>query len=202
MIFANPDIAARPDRGATLTYDYLTRCDGGAVGALHPEIFRIRIAQVLCRPGCFCCGHCVACSVELIACRKSPKTRYDSSVRIVQDSTLRIKALLEQHAFTWGIPIIVVGVGFASFGLGRLSTMDGARPAVTIREVSLTTDTRPLTPGGLVVASRKGSTYHFPWCPGAESIHEANKIWFASEEEARSRGYTPAKNCTGLGGVQ
>ncbi len=56
----------------------------------------------------------------------------------------------------------------------------------------------PMAKGGQVVASRSGKKYHFPWCPGAETISEKNKIWFADEKEARRRGYTPAGNCKGL----
>ncbi len=56
----------------------------------------------------------------------------------------------------------------------------------------------PMPPGGLLVASRSGKKYHFPWCPGADTIAEKNKIWFKDEQEARRRGYTPAGNCKGL----
>ena len=46
-----------------------------------------------------------------------------------------------------------------------------------------------------VVASKNSTVYHFPWCPGAQKIKEENKITFASEQEAQSRGYTLASNC-------
>lgn len=52
--------------------------------------------------------------------------------------------------------------------------------------------------GGQYVASKKGSKYHLPWCAGAKSILEENKIWFASKEEAEKAGYTPAGNCKGI----
>lgn len=51
---------------------------------------------------------------------------------------------------------------------------------------------------GSIIASKNGSKYHFPWCVGAARIKESNKIWFSSEKEAKSAGYTPAKNCKGL----
>ncbi len=49
-----------------------------------------------------------------------------------------------------------------------------------------------------VVASKNGTKYHLPTCPGAKQISEKNKITFKSIEEARAAGYTPAANCKGL----
>lgn len=49
-----------------------------------------------------------------------------------------------------------------------------------------------------VVASKNGTKYHYPWCPGAKQIAEKNKVTFSSIEEARAKGYTPAANCKGL----
>lgn len=51
---------------------------------------------------------------------------------------------------------------------------------------------------GLLVASKSGTKYHFPWCSGASQITEKNKIWFNSYEEAQKAGYTAASNCKGL----
>lgn len=51
---------------------------------------------------------------------------------------------------------------------------------------------------GLLVASKSGKKYHFPWCAGALQIADKNKIWFSSYEEAIKAGYTPASNCPNL----
>ena len=109
----------------------------------------------------------------------------------------RIKGLGEGIVREWGIVIIVVLIGLASFGLGRLSALEDERSPVTILEAKAG-DARAMYVGGEVVASRNGSAYHYPWCPGAQSMSPANKIWFASEEAARRAGYSPAKNCKGL----
>lgn len=111
---------------------------------------------------------------------------------------LKIKNWTEGAVAEWGMIAIVMLLGLASFGLGRLSALEEARPAVAIRDAATNTGPRPIAIGGLVVASRSGSAYHFPWCPGAETIAERNKIWFKSEEAARAAGFSPAKNCKGL----
>ncbi len=100
----------------------------------------------------------------------------------------------------WGIPIIVVFVGLASFGLGRLSSTETTAPIVDVSQVSAAaaSEVQAMQIGGQVVASRTGSAYHYPWCGGAGSIKEANKIWFKDEAAARAAGYKPAKNCKGL----
>ncbi len=95
------------------------------------------------------------------------------------------------------VPILVVFVGLASFGLGRLSAYEDSRPPVSIRQASVT-EVRPISLGGQVVASRSGTSYHFPWCSGALSMKESNKVWFKDEEAARKAGYKPAGNCEGL----
>ncbi len=54
----------------------------------------------------------------------------------------------------------------------------------------------PATRQGLqVVASKNSTNYHFSWCTGAKKIKPANKVTFASEQEAQSRGLTLASNC-------
>lgn len=95
------------------------------------------------------------------------------------------------------IVLLVVLVGFASFGLGRLSALEEQRPAVTVTKAAVNNE-QPMRIGGQLVASRKGSKYHFPWCPGARAMNENNKIWFDSIEDAQRAGYTPAGNCKGL----
>ena len=98
----------------------------------------------------------------------------------------------------WGTIIVVLLLAVASFGLGRLSALEEARPLVSVRMAASAAGARPIAAGGLVVASKSGTAYHFPWCAGASSIKESNKIWFKDEAAARKAGYAPAKNCKGL----
>lgn len=101
--------------------------------------------------------------------------------------------------------LILALTASAAFGLGRLSLVVERRPPVTIDRyaaapaaaVTQAAKAEESAPGG-VVASKTGSKYHAPWCSGAQSISEANKVWFATPEEARAAGYEPAKNCKGL----
>jgi|SRR3989344_1912346 len=46
-----------------------------------------------------------------------------------------------------------------------------------------------------IIASKNSTVYHFSWCSGAQRIKAENKIVFASEQEAQSRGYSLASNC-------
>lgn len=93
------------------------------------------------------------------------------------------------------MPILVVLVGFGSFGLGRMSVLEAVKPPIAITQ---TTSLEATQIKGNIVASKTGFKYHFPWCAGAGQINEKNKIWFASEEKARASGYTPAGNCKDL----
>jgi hypothetical protein len=116
----------------------------------------------------------------------------------IQDLWLKIKNGTEDAVGEWGLIAIVFLVGLASFGLGRLSALQEAQPAVSVQGAEAAAAAISVAPSGLVVASRSGTAYHFPWCSGAQSIKESNKIWFESEGAAQWAGYRPAKNCKGL----
>jgi len=109
-------------------------------------------------------------------------------------------------------------------GVGGLTLRQLAKmqPAMTIEEapvlpaiamVDSATSTEPSCAGGsggsstpapaaptlkLFVASKRGKTYYYPWCTGATTIPQANKVWFSSRTAAEAAGYTPAKSCKDL----
>lgn len=103
-------------------------------------------------------------------------------------------------------------LGRASVGVGNtpVSVEEGAVVIVATEPTSnaalsaTTTTTTPQVTGilspaeGGYVASKSGEKYHLPWCSGAKSIKEENKIWFRTKEEAEAAGYTPAANCKGI----
>ncbi|PIR58099.1 MAG: hypothetical protein COU71_00495 [Parcubacteria group bacterium CG10_big_fil_rev_8_21_14_0_10_38_31] len=113
------------------------------------------------------------------------------------------------------ISLTIILVAFLSFGLGRLSKIEENNVPITIENTRASvlsaqsaqnlqnTATNPQLGGGaaklgVIVASKNGTKYHFPWCSGAIRIKDENKIWFGSESEAKSAGYGPASNCKGL----
>lgn len=115
--------------------------------------------------------------------------------------------------FLTAVLLVLVGVG--AFGLGRLSALDNSRPDVRILSTSAyrseegivetvnddasnKVNIPTLSEGGKVVASKTGTKYHLPWCSGAMTIKEGNKIWFDSYQDARAAGYLPASNCKGI----
>lgn len=110
------------------------------------------------------------------------------------------------------LPLLIVLVGLASFGLGRLSAFDEARGGLRLDAAP---ELLPANDGnvkhsqgavvgqaaqaqGQFVASRSGVAYHYPWCSGAKRISDENKIYFESRREAEQAGYRAAKNCPGL----
>ncbi|MBU1557708.1 hypothetical protein KKC45_01995 [Patescibacteria group bacterium] len=97
------------------------------------------------------------------------------------------------------VVLLIVLTSFTSFGLGRLSKIDELKTPLQINNSALVQEAignKEII--GKYVASKSGSKYHLPWCSGAQTISEKNKIWFENKEEAESRGYTPAKNCKGI----
>jgi hypothetical protein len=78
----------------------------------------------------------------------------------------------------------------------KQSVSNGLVKGASVSATVQSTDT--INTQSAVVASKAGTKYHYPWCPGAKQISPANKITFASIAEARKAGYTPAANCKGL----
>jgi hypothetical protein len=52
--------------------------------------------------------------------------------------------------------------------------------------------------GKVYLASKSGTKYYLPTCAGAKRIKDENRVWFATVEEAKAKGLTPAANCPGL----
>jgi hypothetical protein len=123
------------------------------------------------------------------------------------------------------IVIIIVLVGTASFGLGKLSAIEKKKTPIAVYQTDqallstvlkgqamgenqggASADSRaaqsaptPTTSAkGLVLASKSGTKYYYPWCSGVARIKEENKVWFSTVDQAKSAGYTPASGCTGL----
>jgi hypothetical protein len=123
------------------------------------------------------------------------------------------------------VVLCIILIGLAGFGLGKLSALERGREPVTIKPARFIVSTStpssvnkaeniteqaqsvPMSAAamiagesaqGLLVASKSGQKYHFPWCAGASQIADKNKIWFNSYDEAQKAGYTPASNCKGL----
>lgn len=136
---------------------------------------------------------------------------------MVANYTEKVKTWFESNkkdAFTASF-IFLVGMG--SFGLGRLSVIWPQKESITITDTETNAATMPdgtpdsattsagsdikdrtISAQGKYIASKSGSYYHFPWCPGALRIKDANKIWFQTKAEAEGRGLKPAANCPGL----
>ena len=106
------------------------------------------------------------------------------------------------------VGLIIILVGTAGFGLGRLSRISEAPTPVSFTGAipfadQTATLARSQSPGvensgGIYVASKNGRTYALPTCPSANTISEANKIWFTTKEEAERAGYRAAANCKGI----
>lgn len=105
------------------------------------------------------------------------------------------------------MPAVVVLVGIAAFGLGRLSATDNSpKPVATPASASAiqsmqtsATDEAAVTPAsGPYVASKSGSKYYLTTCSAASRISDANKVYFQSAAAAQAAGYSAAANCPGL----
>lgn len=90
-------------------------------------------------------------------------------------------------------------ISFEQAPLIEKNSVTASLSQVPLPEAENTKASAPaISVGGQYVGSKKGTKYHFPWCPGAKAMSEENKIWFSTQEEAEKAGYTKAANCKGL----
>ena len=85
-------------------------------------------------------------------------------------------------------PIIIDEPGAANiFGAVSQASNNGAGEAVGVSAAL----TGQGAIEGLFAASRGGTKYHWPWCSYAKNIKPENQMWFDSETEAQTAGYSP-----------
>lgn len=131
---------------------------------------------------------------------------------MINEYALKIKSWVKSNKNDLYVAFIIFLTAVGSFGLGRLSAIlqektpiifnaqnNAGQARINAEEVPRESapDQRG-TATGKYVASKSGTSYHYPWCPSAAKIKEENKIWFDTKEEAESAGYKPAGNCEGL----
>lgn len=119
-------------------------------------------------------------------------------MKTITDYWHKIKGHLDAGIAEWGLFIVILLVGLASFGLGRYSALEEVKLPVRLTQAPQEASPRALHIGGLLVASKSGSVYYYPWCSGAQKILPANQRWFADEAAAQQAGYSPSKGCKGL----
>ena len=140
----------------------------------------------------------------------------------IQDLVEKIKGYADEHRPNLRVipddlflGLIIILVAFGSFGLGRLSRIEGSKTPIRIEnapEVTASTFSAPTT-GTLakssptpktdttdaqLVGSKNGTKYYFSWCSGVSNILPANIIHFSSKSDAEARGYSPSATCRGL----
>jgi hypothetical protein len=107
--------------------------------------------------------------------------------------------------------VLTAGIGY---NIGRISALHtspasdaqsanlsgvapkNATPAKTKPPIKITQPSvKPSDPRVVATKASKSKLYHHPWCSGAQRIKETNKLWFPTEADAISAGYTLAANC-------
>ena len=109
--------------------------------------------------------------------------------------------------------LIIILVGFGSFGLGRLSKNNpketfklensdiSANVLKSIESPKLSNFKPNISQKNEVsinknfFASSRGKKYYPVGCSAGNSLSEANKIWFSTGEEAQQAGYELSKSC-------
>ncbi|MBI4128853.1 MAG: hypothetical protein HY460_02265 [Parcubacteria group bacterium] len=115
----------------------------------------------------------------------------------------RVHTLWREHKgdIAWGVGVFVLL--FIAFAAGTITS--GSRASIVIDYEKVTTGAAllqtlehpvqsPEDENLPFVASTNGTVYHWKNSPWAERIKKENRIYFATEEEARAAGYRRSKD--------
>jgi hypothetical protein len=116
----------------------------------------------------------------------------------IRDLTTQIKAQALVVVGDWGMPVLILLIGIACFGLGRLSGIESVRTQVSLAQAPEIAGFAALHEGGVYYASSKTMKYYYPWCADVQGIAPENFVIFKNQGDAENAGYSPAPNCKGL----
>ena len=107
------------------------------------------------------------------------------------------------------LALVITLTALLSFGLGRLSIVGDREPIRIEYNPEISNSQFPISNENLVkidnskiensapvIASKNGSKYHYPDCPGAKQIKAENRLVFPSAAAAQAAGYALAANCS------
>lgn len=113
----------------------------------------------------------------------------------------KIKQFVQDDRVFYSILLILIAV--TAFGLGRQSILSSTVSAtdneperrVELVQPAAIIESFESTAAEEVVASKNGTRYYYPHCPGIERINDENKVTFTSVATAEAAGYTLALQC-------
>lgn len=112
---------------------------------------------------------------------------------------IKSKINLDKQAIL--LVIVVVLVGGASFGLGKLSASREWEDDIIIENKVVNeqetgyNEEEALISEKRYVASKNGTKYYSRDCGGANRIKLENQIWFKNREDAEKSGFTYSSTC-------
>lgn len=130
----------------------------------------------------------------------------------INDFVNKIKKNIAIDSFTIMCLFVIIGVGIASFFLGRLSIVDSnintdygvkiidtrdqqASIAKIEADTRVDNDSPEIAKEKRYVASKSGKLYYSLGCSGAKRIALKNMIWFSTKEEAEKSGFEFSSSC-------
>lgn len=112
---------------------------------------------------------------------------------IIENFGEKIKYLDRYGAFT--IIVLITAVAVGSFAIGYIVASKNRQPlSITFNEaVSEMSKASQLS--SIVMASKLGKYYYFPWCKEYEALSAKNLVTFNTWQEADQAGYVIGKDC-------
>ena len=129
---------------------------------------------------------------------------------------LKIINLVKSNQYHLFLAICIGLISFVSFNLGKINSLEklplkigesgefkmetgnlkaDVFSAVNDSQSSLPANSKKLDTRVVVSKASTSKKYHHSWCASAGKIKPENQVWFNSDKEAETAGYTLAGNC-------
>lgn len=134
----------------------------------------------------------------------------NKAISRVPKDLLIVLLVLTTSSLAFGLGMLTererAGEGGTGFWIETLptstTTLPAAAAAGSVAGASTAQEKAPTDSAGSAnlpyVASRNGETYYLASCKSSQRIKEENRVWFATEADAKASGRRPAANCPGL----
>ena len=90
------------------------------------------------------------------------------------------------------------GLVVSSIPMTHPSTSILSASALDASSIGTSSELNSIPSGGEVIASKTSHTYYLPWCTQVGQITKEDEIVFATEQDAKTAGFTPGAGCKGI----
>jgi hypothetical protein len=141
---------------------------------------------------------------EVLWLGEEPNTQNKASkqAKLSKNTLIILGIVVLSSVASLSFGLLTAGQGTGSGGL-IVSSIPMTHPTSSLITASVVSATSATSSGAIpsgreIVGDKSTHAYYLPWCTQVGKISKVNAVWFATEQAAKSAGYTAGKACSGI----